>query len=103
VVSPATIEGPDGSPILRSQLHRLIVRNGIPDAGEPAVVDTGSVGSGVRAGVRTDRAVNRAGAATVSYMLCAEAGDHSTTLAGGMTVDTAHGLLTDVSRILRLA
>jgi hypothetical protein len=36
-------------------------------------------------------------------MLCAEAGDHSTTLAGGMTVDTAHGLLTDVSRILRLA
>lgn len=38
----------------------------------------------------------------VSYLLCAAERDRSTTLAGGMTALTAHGLLTDVSRILSL-
>jgi hypothetical protein len=55
------------------------------------------------AGAANDRAVNRARAMLVSYMLCAESGGRSHTLAGGMNEVTAHGLLTDVSRILGTA
>jgi hypothetical protein len=58
--------------------------------------------SAMQAGAANDGAVNRARAKAVSYMLCAEAGGRSTTLAGGMTEVTAHGLMTDVSRILGL-
>jgi len=103
VISPGGIEGSSGPAISRDQLHRLIVRNGVPEVGEAMVVNTGSVYSGMAAGAQNDRMANRAKAAHVSYMLCAEAGGRSTTLAGGMTEVTAHGLLTDVSRILGLS
>ncbi len=103
VVSPASIES-NGTTIARDQLHRLIVRNGVPDIQESTVVvNTGSVYSGMQAGAQNDRMANRAKASRVAYMLCAEAGGRSTTLAGGMTEVTAHGLLTDTSRILGLA
>jgi len=103
VASPSGLEVPSGSTITREQLHRLIVRNGIPDIqGGAVAVNTGTMYSAMQAGAANDGAVNRARALAVSYMLCAEAGGHSTTLAGGMTEVTAHGLMTDVSRILGL-
>ena len=102
VVSPTTIETGGGTTITRDQLHRLIVRNSIPSAAEAAVVNTGTVYSGMQAGAQNDRMANRAKAANVSYMLCAEHGGRSATLAGGMTEVTAYGLMTDASRILRL-
>lgn len=100
VVSPAAIEGVGGS-IARDQLHRLIVRNGVPDV-EETVIHTGGMQGAMAVGAANDRAANRAKAGRVSYMLCAESGGRSVTLGGGMTEVTAHGLLTDVSRILRL-
>lgn len=103
VVSPARIETPDGACITREQLHRLIVRNGVPDVAKPIVVNTGSVYSGMASPAQNDRMANRAKAATVAFMLCAEHGGRLVTLAGGMNEVTAHGLLTDVSRILSLA
>jgi hypothetical protein len=99
VVSPTGIES-NGTAIGREQLHRLILRNGVPDVSEEVVVNTGTVYSGMAAGAANDRAANRAKAARVSYMLCAEHGGRSTTLAGGMTEVTASGLLTDVSKTL---
>ncbi|MBK7187428.1 MAG: hypothetical protein IPH86_01695 [bacterium] len=104
VVSPDGIEAPNGATITRDQLHRLIVRNGVPDfQGGAVAVDTGTMYSAMQAGAANDRAVNRARASAVAYMLCAESGGRSTTLAGGMTEVTANGLLTDVSRVLGLA
>ena len=104
VVSPAGIEAFDGSTITRDQLHRLIIRNGVPNIqGGAVAVNTGTVYSGMQAGAANDRAVNRARAMAVAYMVCAEHGGRSTTLAGGMTEVTAPGLLTDVSRILGIA
>jgi hypothetical protein len=102
VISPSGVEGASGPSNTREQLHRLIVRNGVPEVQEAVVVNTGTVYSGMQSGAQNDRTANRAKAATVSYMLCAEAGGRSTTLAGGMTEVTAHGLLTDVSRVLNL-
>lgn len=101
VVSPAAIEV-NGATITREALHRVIVRNGIPDVQEFGVVKTGSMLSAMESGAQNDRMANRAKAATVSYVVCAEAGGRSTVLGGGMTEVTANGLLTDVSRILRL-
>lgn len=75
VVSPGSIEA-RGADIAREQLGSLTVRNALI-SGRPK-------------------------AARVSFMLCAEHRGESTTLAGGMTEGTARGLLTDVSRILRL-
>jgi hypothetical protein len=102
VISPSTIEVSSGALITREQLHRLVVRNGVPNAAEPTIVTAGCVYSGMPADAQNDRIASRGKAARVSYMLCAEAGARSTTLAGGMTKVTAHGLLTDVSRILSL-
>ncbi len=101
VASPSGLETSGGS-ILRDELHRLIVRNGVPEVQEMTVVNTGSVSSGMAVGAANDRMANRAKASAVAYMLCAEAGGRSTTLGGGMTEVTANGLLTDVSRILRM-
>ncbi len=104
VVSAAGIEASDGTTITSDQLHRLIVRNGVPDIqGGAVAVNTGGFYSGMQAGAANDRAVNRARALAVSYMVCAEHGGRSTTLAGGMTEVTANGLLTDVSRVMGLA
>jgi hypothetical protein len=103
VVSPEGIESASGPAIGRTALHRLVVRNGIPEVQEAAVVNTGSVYSGMASGAQNDRIANRYKAGLVSWMLCAEAGGRSTTLAGGMTEVTANGLLTDTSRVLGLA
>lgn len=103
VVSPGAIETA-GATITREQLHRLIVRNGVPEMqGGAVAVDTGTIFTAMAAGAANDRAVNRTRAMLVSYMLCAESGGRSHTLAGGMNEVTAHGLLTDVSRILGTA
>ena len=89
--------------ITREALHRLVVRNGIPDVqGSTASVQTGSMHSAMAAGAQNDRLANRAKATTVSYVLCAEAGGRAVVLGGGMTEVTANGLMTDVSRILRI-
>ena len=101
VVSPAAIEA-KGAVITREALHRLVVRNGIPDVQEYGVVQTGSMHSAMAAGAQNDRLANRAKATTVSYVLCAEAGGRAVVLGGGMTEVTANGLMTDVSRILRI-
>jgi hypothetical protein len=103
VVSPQGLEMAGGAVITREQLHRLILRNGVPEIGDVVVVDTGSVYSGMQAGAARDRMANRARAGAVSYMLCAEHGGRSVTLAGGMTEVTAHGLLTDVNRVMNAA
>lgn len=103
VVSPGAIEAA-GATITREQLHRLIVRNGVPDIqGGAVAVDTGTMFTSMAAGAANDRAVNRARAIMVSYMLCAESGGRSYTLAGGMNEVTANGLMVDVSRVLGLA
>jgi hypothetical protein len=103
VASPSGVEVSGGPTIPRDQIHRLIIRNGVPNVGEASVVvNTGSVYSGMAAGAANDRAANRAKAAHISYMVCAEHGGRSTTLGGGMTEVTAYGLLTDASKILGL-
>ena len=103
VASSSGVETAGGVSIPRDQLHRLIIRNGVPDVGEASmVVNDGTVYGGMQAGAANDRAANRAKAMRISYMLCAEHGGRSTTLGGGMTEVTAHGLLTDVSKVLGL-
>ncbi|MGH7724686.1 MAG: hypothetical protein ACREOU_04595 [Candidatus Eiseniibacteriota bacterium] len=74
-VSPSAIDSTEAH-IEREGLKRLVVRN----------VLRGS-----------------AGARAVSFTLCAETDGQTTTLAGGMTEETARGLLSDASRVLRLA
>jgi hypothetical protein len=77
-VSPSAIDSTEAH-IERDGLRRLVVRNGAPGNGS----------------TRALRAV--------SYTLCAETDGRSTTLAGGMTEETARGLLSDVSRVLRVS
>jgi len=101
VVSPAAIEAMGGATIPRDRLRRLIVRNGVPALGETAAVDAGVTYRGAKA--PGEVAQSRTKTASVSYMLCAEYGAQSATLAGGMTEGIALGLLTDVSRILSVA
>ncbi len=84
VVSPSCIEAA-GAHIGRAQLKRLIVCHGVWG----------------KAHARESRGANRKRVRAISYMLCAELHDRSTTLAGGMTEETTRGLLSDVSRILR--
>jgi len=79
VASPFGIET-SGARIERERLDRLIVRNALARV-------PGARGGGGRA-------------TAVSYVLCAESGDRSAVMAGGMTETTALGLLADVSRIL---
>lgn len=103
VVSPEAIEALSGI-IPRDQLHRLIVRNGVPEMNATVMVHhDGSMQGAMASGAHNDRMANRAKAAAVSYMLCAEAGGRSVVLGGGMDEVTANGLHTDVNRILRLA
>lgn len=103
VVSPDAIEV-QGSTISKQDLHRLIVRNGVPEVNATIMVHhDGSMQGAMASGAHNDRMANRAKAATVSYMLCAESGGRSIVLGGGMTDVTANGLMTDVSRVLRLA
>ena len=90
-----------GATIPRDRLRRLLVRNSVPALGETAAVDAGATYRGARAS--GEEASSRTKAASVSYMLCAEYGAQSATLAGGMTEGIALGLLTDVSRILSVA
>ncbi len=106
VVTPAGLELSTGQQIARDAIHRLLLRNGIPQspsANVAIVVDSRSISQGIGADAAVAREVNRAKAASVSYMLCVEHGGRSTTLAGGMTETTAYGLLQDVSRVLGVA
>src|SRR5262249_2297550 len=96
VVSPAGIER-EGGALARERLRHLVVTNSLPGTAPPPRVATGAV---YRAASALGTANATAGGAVVSYMLCADDGDRLTPLAGGMTAVTAHGLLTDVSRIL---
>lgn len=103
VVSPSGIEAAGGATIPRDQVHRVIIRNGVPELAEASVVvNTGTMYSAMQSGAANDGAANRAKASSISYMVCAEHGGRSTVLGGGMTEVTAYGLLTDVSRILGL-
>lgn len=106
VAGPAGIEPGLGSKIERDAIHRLLLRNGIPQspsANVTVVVDSTSVSQGIAADAQIAREANRAKAASVSYLLCVESGGRSTTLAGGMTETTAYGLLQDVQRTLGIA
>lgn len=106
VATPDGLELGAGERIAKAAIHRLILRNGIPQspqAGVTMVVDARSVSQGIAADAAVAREVNRAKAASVSYLLCVEHGGRSTTLAGGMTETTAYGLLQDVSRVLGMA
>lgn len=106
VAGPGGLEPGLGPKIDRGAIHRLLLRNGIPQptsAGVTMVVDSTSVSQGIAADAQIAREANRAKAASVSYMLCVESGGRSTTLAGGMTETTAYGLLQDVQRTLGIA
>src|SRR5207249_5097697 len=92
VVSPGAIETPAGIRITRQQLGRLVVLNSVPQVAEPVFVDAGARYAEIQMGVRHDRIARRSKVARVSYLLRAETGDATTTLAGGMTEWTAHGL-----------
>ena len=106
VATTSGLELAAGERIAKDAIHRLILRNGIPQSPQANVtlmVDSSSVSQGIAADAAVAREANRAKAASVSYMLCVEHGGRSTTLAGGMTETTAYGLLQDVSRILGVA
>lgn len=106
VAEPAGLELPTGQRIERDAIHRLLLRNGIPQSPSSnigLVVDARSVSQGIAADAAVAREQNRAKAASVSYMLCVEHGGRSTTLAGGMSETTAYGLLQDVTRVLGIA
>ncbi len=106
IASPTGLELPTGSVIPQGQLHRLILRNGIPDADFALAYDpTALAWQGMWLLPEPDpaTAAQRGNAASVSYLLCAEHGGGSTTLAGGMTETTAFRLLRDAGRILQLS
>lgn len=78
----------------KAEIHRLIVKNSITDKELPGF-STYTDNSHVAAGMRF-----RAKASMIANTLNVESGGKSTLLAGGMDPTTAHGLLTDVSRVL---
>ena len=96
VVSPTGIET-GAARLPRERLSRLIVTNAVRGSVAPVSV---AAGTAYLAAPDLPSGVTRQARAAVSYLLCAVEGDRSTTLAGGMTALTAHGLLTEVSRIL---
>jgi hypothetical protein len=81
----------------RGRLKRLMVTNVVRgSAGTTGVV----AGKAYREAPELSPKLARSAREAVSYRLSAEEEDRSITLAGGMTALTAHGLLTEVSRIL---
>lgn len=92
-VSPTGIEA-EGRSVAASDIHRLILRNGITDqelniGGNYQI--TAAQGEGM---------ARRAMLAKISNSLTAEAGGKAIFLAGGMDETTAYGLLREVNSIL---
>jgi hypothetical protein len=102
IVSRDRIEASNGEIISADRLHRLILRNGVPDVNEAMFVGTSYVANNLRNYQVASAAAKRAAAEKISYMLCAEHAGKSTCLAGGMTETTAYGLMRDVSSIMGL-
>jgi hypothetical protein len=102
VVSERGLETSTGSLIARDHLHRFVLKNAFPGLDDRVVV----VGGGLAAQFGADNVARGAAyyatVANSSWNLCAEAGGRSTTLAGGMNDVTAHGLMTDVSKLLAI-
>ena len=84
----------DGRTFQKSDIHRLILRNGITDQ-ELSGVQISTNNTNVAAGMAF-----RAQAARVANSLNVESGGKSTILAGGMDETTAYGLLHDVAKVL---
>jgi hypothetical protein len=102
-VSAADIEPFNVASPGHDQFRWLVVPHGVPNAVERTIVHAGSIDSGLQGCVRTGRIAQRASAAVSSSRLCAEGVGKCRTLAGRVTEMTAHGLLTGVSWVLRLA
>jgi hypothetical protein len=93
-VTPEQIEA-GGRTFAKSDIHRLILKNGITD--KELNVQQWTTNTNVAAGM-----AQRAKIATVANSLNVETGGKSTLLAGGMDETTAYGLLHDVSKLLGL-
>ena len=93
-VTPEQIEG-GGRTFTKSDIHRLILKNGITD--KELNIQQWTNNTNVAAGM-----AQRAKIATVANSLNVETGGKSHLLAGGMDETTAYGLLHDVSKILGL-
>jgi hypothetical protein len=96
VVSASGIET-RGTRLPREQLRRLVVTDVSHGSAQATSVEAGMA---YRDPLELPPDLARRARAGVSYLLSVEEDDRSTTLAGGMTALTAHGLLTEVSRIL---
>jgi hypothetical protein len=93
-VTPDSIEA-GGRSYPKSDIHRLILKNGITD--KELNVQQWTTNTNVAAGM-----AQRARIAQVANSLNVETGGRSYLLAGGMDETTAYGLLHDVSKILGL-
>jgi hypothetical protein len=93
-VTPDQIDG-SGRTFPKSDIHRLILKNGITD--KELNIQQWTSNTNVAAGM-----AQRAKIAQVANSLNVETGGKSYLLAGGMDETTAYGLLHDVSKILGL-
>lgn len=93
-VSPETIEV-DGKSFRVSDIHRVILRNGITDQELDVQVTMTNVPTAAAAGM-----AHRAKIAQGANALTFEAGGKATFLAGGMDETTAYGLQHDVCAII---
>jgi hypothetical protein len=95
-VTPDSIES-GGQTFKKSEIHRLIVKNGITHnvVGIPGVLVPVSTPTAIGAAHRMEVSLTSNG-------LEVESGGRGHVLAGGMDETTAFGLLTDVSRVLGL-
>jgi len=93
-VTPEQIDA-SGRTFAKSDIHRLILKNGITD--KELNIQQWTSNTNVAAGM-----AQRAKIAQVANSLNVETGGKSYMLAGGMDETTAYGLLTDVSKILAL-
>jgi hypothetical protein len=100
VASPLSLES-DHDCIPAERVERLIVRNAIPGIAEAGVSGPAALEREPYA-PPPDPALGGSRRAAVSYMLCVKHRSGVTTLAGGMTAVTAHGLLADVIRVMGL-
>jgi hypothetical protein len=100
VASPLSLES-DHDCIPAERIERLIVRNAIPGIAEAGVSGPAALEREPHA-PSPDPTVRESRRAAISYMLCVKHRNGVTTLAGGMTAVTAHGLLADVIRVMGL-
>ncbi len=98
VVSPAGIEM-KGHLLPVEQMHRLVKRNAYANVPDRYIYAPGAVGTAFANAASHSQSIYT----SVAYKLDVDHGGKATTLAGGMSDITAHGLMTDVSRILGLS